>query len=161
MMFSPQSKVWIYQSDRLFTASDLAYLNDILGEFTKNWTAHTQQLKAGYEIKYGHFIVLIVDETLTGASGCSIDKSVHLMKQIEEKLNINLFDRLQIAWKNGESFKISSKPEFEQLAEAGIVNSQTIVFNNLVKDFQEYQTSWETPLVNSWHARVFNVQQQV
>jgi len=156
-MFSPQSKVWIYQSSRLFTNSDLAYLNETLTAFTESWTAHTQQLRAGYEIKYGHFIVLIVDETLAGASGCSIDKSVHLMKEIEEKLGINLFDRFQIAWKNRDNLTISTKSAFEQLAETGVVNSNTIVFNNLVKDYQEYQTSWETPLANSWHSRVFNV----
>ena len=159
-MFSPQSKVWIYQSNRLFTSTDLAYLNDTLAAFTESWTAHTQQLKAGYEIKYGHFIVLIVDETLTGASGCSIDKSVHLMKEIEQKLNIDLFDRFQIAWKNVNDLAISTKTEFEQLAETGIVNNQTIVFNNLVKDYAEYQAAWETPLANSWHARVFSVKEK-
>jgi uncharacterized protein YxjI len=159
-MFSPQSKVWIYQSERLFTSSDLAYLHETLAAFTESWTAHTQQLKAGYEIKYGHFIVLIVDETLTGASGCSIDKSVHLMKEIEQKLNIDLFDRFQIAWKNGDDLIISKKSAFEQLAALGLVNNQTIVFNNLVKDFEEYQNAWETPLANSWHARVFNIAEQ-
>src|SRR5690606_11396215 len=124
MMFSPQSKVWIYQSNRLFTHSDLAYLHETLAAFTESWTAHTQQLKAGYEIKYGHFIILIVDETLTGASGCSIDKSVHLMKEIEQKLNIDLFDRFQVAWKNGDNLTVSTKAEFEKLAESGIVNGQ-------------------------------------
>lgn len=161
MMFSPQSKVWIYQSNRLFTNSDLAYLNQALTAFTESWTAHTQQLKAGYEIKHDCFIVLIVDETLTGASGCSIDKSVHLMKEIEQKLNIHLFDRFQIAWKNGNDLTISKKAEFEQLAASGIVNNQTIVFNNLVKNFEEYQNAWEIPLANSWHARVFNITEKV
>lgn len=157
MIFSPQSKVWFYQSDKLFNASDLAYLHDKLSAFTESWSAHNQQLKAGYEIRYDHFIVLIVDETLTGASGCSIDKSVHLMKEIEQQLNINLFDRFQIAWKDGERLTISNKSAFEQLVTTGAVNKDTIVFNNLVTNYQEYQNSWETTMSNSWHARVFDI----
>src|SRR5690606_32974224 len=111
MIYSPQSKVWIYQSNRLFSNTDLDYLHTVLNTFVQNWSAHNHNLKAGYEIRHQRFIVLIVDETQTGASGCSIDKSVHLMKQIEEHLSIDLFDRFQIAWKEGENIRISNKSE--------------------------------------------------
>lgn len=160
MIFSPQSKVWIYQSNRAFSSSDLGYLNEKLSSFTQTWSAHNQQLTAGYEIKYGYFIVLIVDETAAGASGCSIDKSVHLMKEIEQELGIDLFDRFQIAWKKGNEIIISNRTPFEEAVQNGLVNNDTIVFNNLVKDYEEYQTQWETALNNSWHARVFQVPQK-
>lgn len=157
MIFSPKSKVWIYQSSREFTNQELDFLNEKLNAFTTSWTAHNQQLTAGYELKYGYFIILIVDETAAGASGCSIDKSVHLMKEIEQELDLNLFDRFQIAWKSDGNIRISSRDEFEQLIEQGLINNQTQVFNNLVKDYSEYLISWETPLAKSWHARVFNL----
>lgn len=160
MIFSPQSKVWIYQSNRAFTSSEMQYLNYKLGSFTQNWAAHNQQLTAGHEIRYGYFIVLIVDETAAGASGCSIDKSVHLMKEIEKELEIDLFDRFQIAWKKENEVIISSKAAFEEAILAGLVNNNTIVFNNLVKDYSEYETAWETPLANSWHSRVFQISEK-
>lgn len=157
MEFNPLSKVWIYQSNRLFTPEELSYLNNKLGTFTQNWTAHNQQLSAGYEIKHNRFLILIVDETLAGASGCSIDKSVHLMKEIEQELNVNLFDRFQVAWKDSNEIKIADRNTFESYFSEGIVNENTIVFNNLVKNFEEFNTSWEVPLKDSWHARVFAV----
>lgn len=157
MDFNPLSKIWIYQSNRAFTIEESAVLTDILNSFTKTWTAHNQQLKAGYEIKYNRFIILIVDETQAGASGCSIDKSVHLMKDIEQQLNINLFDRFQVAWKEDSIIKTADRSEFELLIEQGKVNGNTIVFNNLVENLEEFRTSWETPLKNSWHSKVFTV----
>lgn len=157
MIYSPQSKVWIYQSNRLFSNTDFDYLHTVLNTFVQNWSAHNHDLKAGYEIRHQRFIVLIVDETQTGASGCSIDKSVHLMKKIEEHLSIDLFDRFQIAWKEGENIRVSNKLEFENLLASETVNAQTVVFNNLVKSYEEYLNQWETPITNSWHTKVFAI----
>ena len=155
MELSLESKVWIYQSNRAFTPEELERLNAILADFTASWTAHNQQLKASYEIKYQRFIVLIVDETLTGASGCSIDKSVHIIKAIEEEFNVNLFDRFQIAWKEDNEIKTTGRSEFESLIQQQKVNAETIVFNNLVKNLSEFKNVWEVPLKESWHAKVF------
>ncbi|ADY52837.1 hypothetical protein Pedsa_2288 [Pseudopedobacter saltans DSM 12145] len=155
MELSLDSKVWIYQSDRLFTTAELDRLELLLNDFTKSWTAHNQQLKASYEIKYQRFVILIVDETAATASGCSIDKSVHLMKSIEQEFSVNLFDRFQIAWKDGNDIKIAGRSDFEQLIQNQSINSDTIVFNNLVKSLSDFRTSWEVPIKESWHAKVF------
>ena len=101
-MINQQSRVWIYQSNRVFSLSEVKDIEVILHAFTSDWTAHNQQLHAYFEIKYHQFIVLIVDETQAGASGCSIDKSVRLMKDLEQKFNINLFARFNIAYRSQE-----------------------------------------------------------
>src|SRR5690606_2667755 len=151
------SRVWIYQSNRLFTAEELNSLHQKLNAFTGGWTAHNQQLKAGYEIRYNSFIILIVDETQANASGCSIDKSTHLMKEIEQELNVKLFDRFQLAWKDGDEIKITDRDNFEKLINEGKINKETTVFNNMVNSLEQLNTSWEVPLKDSWHARVFTV----
>lgn len=157
MIFNPESKVWIYQSNRPFNTSEISALNAKCSSFVETWTAHNQQLKAGFEIKYNRFIILVVDETLTGASGCSIDKSVHLMKEIEQDFQVNLFDRFHVAWKDGNEVKSVDKSEFEVLLANGIIHENTIVFNNLVKNYYEYLKNWETPFHNSWHTKVFTL----
>ena len=83
MEFSSHSRVWIYQSDRKLTADEVVQIQMNLDNFTRSWTAHNNQLKAKAEIRYNRFLVLIVDESQAGASGCSIDKSVNFMKQLE------------------------------------------------------------------------------
>ncbi len=156
MNFHPQSSIWIYQSNRSFNESEIKGLQQILTDFTQTWTAHNNLLKAGFEIKYNRFIILIVDETQTGASGCSIDKSVHLMKEIEKKFDVKLFDRLQIAYKEGNEVKVIDQSAFAEKIAEGIINTDSIVFNNLVKNYETYKTAWESRLKNSWHARVFS-----
>lgn len=152
------ARVWIYQSNRSFNSTELTELQAILTEFTKNWTAHNQELKASFEIKYGRFIVLIVDESHAGASGCSIDKSVHLMKQIEQRFEVDLFDRFHTAWKQNDEVKSAPRENFEQLIKEGVIGSETIVYNNLVPNYGEYLNNWEIPFKNSWHAKVFKVE---
>jgi hypothetical protein len=158
-MTNENSRVWVYQSNKAFNNSELNLLETLLLDFTKTWSAHNQQLKASYEIKYNRFIVLIVDENQAGASGCSIDKSVHLMKEIEQKFNVNLFDRFHIAWKDKEVVCSASRTEFETLIEKKEITSETLVFNNLVLNYKEYQNNWEIPFKESWHSKIFKLEE--
>ncbi|MGN6639512.1 MAG: ABC transporter ATPase, partial [Mucilaginibacter sp.] len=97
MQFSEHSRVWIYQSNRELTDNETSRLLDLLNKFAAEWTAHNHQLKAKAEIRYNRFIVLIVDESQAGASGCSIDKSVNFLKGLEQEFGISLFDRFNFA----------------------------------------------------------------
>lgn len=153
--FSDNSRVWIYQSDRELTAAETNALQNKLDAFAQEWTAHDNLLKAKAEVKYNRFIILTVDESQYGASGCSIDKSVRLMKEIEHEFVINLFDRFNIAYKKDQQVHSVNREEFEKLLTEGVLNDQTIVFNNLVKSQAELAAAWEIPLKDSWHNQVF------
>lgn len=155
MQFSENTRVWIYQSDRKLTDSETAQLQQQLNAFTQGWTAHNNQLKAGAEIRYNRFIVLLVDESQAGASGCSIDKSVHFMKQVEQHYNINLFDRFNLAYKDGNEVVSVPRHQFEELIKEGQINHDSIVFNNLVQNVAELNTKWEVPFKDSWHVQLF------
>lgn len=148
-------RIWIYQADRLLTADEETTLLKRLGEFTAEWNAHGHQLSASAEIRYHLFIILAIDQTVTMPSGCSIDKSVRLLKELEQELNISLFDRMQIAYRERDHINIVPRSTFEKLIEKGEVTKDTIVFNNLVADREAFDRSWETPFQNSWHAQVF------
>lgn len=157
MKMSENSRVWIYQSDRPFTVVEEQEIQKILNDFIGEWQAHGQALAAMAEIYHHQFIILSVDEQIAGATGCSIDKSVHLMKELESKFNINLFDRFRMAYKSGEEIINCSREEFEDRIKKGIVNENTLVFNNLISSRKELETSWNIPLSDSWHAKVFSL----
>jgi hypothetical protein len=157
MNISENSRVWIYQSDRPFSSEEEQAIAQILHNFSKEWQAHGNALAALTEILHHQFIVVSVDEQIAGATGCSIDKSVHLMKSIEAKFNINLFDRFRIAYKSGDEIINCSREEFEDQIKNGHITGETLVFNNLITKREELKTSWNIPLAESWHARVFSV----
>jgi len=155
MQFSEHSRVWIYQSDKELTDKQASGLLDLLNKFAAEWTAHNHQLKAKAEVRYNRFLILIVDESQAGASGCSIDKSVNFMKHIEQEFGINLFDRFNFAYREGEKILSVPRHQFEELLKSGKINNNTIVFNNLVQDLGQLETKWEVPFKNSWHPALF------
>lgn len=155
MQISENSRVWIYQSDRELTDSETAQVQQYLNSFAKSWTAHNHQLKAAAEVRYNRFMILMVDESQAGASGCSIDKSVHVMKQLEQQFGINLFDRFNLAYRSGGKVLSAPRDQFEELIKNGAINADTIVYNNLVQTVAELNTKWEVPFRNSWHKQLF------
>ena len=155
MQFSEQSRVWIYQSDKELTDEQAAGLHVLLNKFAAEWTAHNHQLKAKAEVRYNRFIILVVDESQAGASGCSIDKSVNFLKRIEQEFGISLFGRFNFAYRDGEKVLSAPRHQFEKLLKEGKINNNTIVFNNLVPTLADLETKWEVPFKDSWHPQLF------
>ena len=155
MSFSPQSKVWIYQSDRQFTPEEVNTIQQKLNDFTAQWKAHGHQLLTKAEVRYNFFIVLTVDEASANTTGCSIDASVKVIKDIEQTYNVDLFNRFNMAYKTDEKVVVVGKEDFETLISIGKVGPGTIVYNNLVQTLDELENKWEVPFENSWHSKIF------
>jgi hypothetical protein len=156
MNISEHSRLWIYQADRILTAEEVLQIQQKLDAFTSQWLAHGHELLALGEIRHNQFIILSVDEQQAGATGCSIDKSVKLMLELELEFKINLFDRFIIAYRDGEEIKTCNRSEFEERLRSGEITADTIVFNNLISTRKALETNWEIPMKNSWHAQVFS-----
>ncbi len=147
------ARIWIYQANRSFTDTEMDELQASVAEFLKEWTAHGSHLHAGFEIRYKRFIVIGLDQTNASASGCSIDASVHFIQSLEKKYNVELLDRMNVSFKQGEYIAYKPLKDFKKLAKAKSVSPNTIVFNNLVATKKEYQEHWEVPASESWHSR--------
>jgi len=155
MQFSENSRVWVYQADRKLSDAEARQIKDEMDSFTISWTAHNNQLKAKAELRYNRFIVLIVDESQAGASGCSIDKSVRFINHLEEEFGIRLLDRFNLAYREGNEVLSAPRHDFEAMLKQGSINKNTIVFNNMVQNLRELQTKWEVPFKDSWHIQLF------
>lgn len=147
------SRVWIYQANRSFSQEELSNLQRELDDFIQNWTAHGSELKAGYEIPYGRFIVIGLDQAQNAASGCSIDASVHFIQHLEKKYDVVLLDKMNVSYKQGEYVAYKPLIDFKKMAKQKAVSEKTIVFNNLVTNKAEYKEHWEVPASESWHSR--------
>lgn len=150
------SRVWIYQANRSFTENEIEEIKSKLDVFIENWTAHGSDLQSGYEIKYKRFIVIALNQNLNAATGCSIDASVHFIQQLEKEYNVDLMDKMNVSYKQGEFIAYKPLNEFKQMAKQRAVSKNTIVFNNLVANKAEYLENWEVPASESWHSRFLN-----
>ncbi|KAA1246895.1 ABC transporter ATPase [Aquimarina sp. RZ0] len=153
---SETSRVWIYQANRSFTQEEIDKIKEQLNVFIVQWTAHGADLKAGYEIKYKRFITIALDQNVNQATGCSIDASVHFIQKLEKEYSVDLMDKMNVSYKQGEFVAYKSLTDFRKMAKNRAVSPNTIVFNNLVTNIAEYRTDWEVPAKDSWHNRFLN-----
>ena len=150
-----ESRIWIYQSSRKFSEDEVADIEKNLLEFVTNWAAHGTSLEASFQIKYNRFIILAVNQEVQQPTGCSIDKSVEFIQNLEQKYEVDLLDKMNVAFKQGEYITYKTLLEFKKLAKDKSVSENTIVFNNLVNTIEEFNESWEIPAADSWHSRFF------
>ncbi len=148
--FSPNSKVWIYQSNRHLNDEEVETIKTELSTFAHSWVSHSNALKAVGLVFFNRFLILMVDESIAGASGCSIDKSVHFMKTLEAKYNLVLFDRMNVAYVAGKEIRTAHKNELIALYAKGDINDDTRIFNNLANTKDQLENGWVIPLAKSW-----------
>ena len=147
------SRIWIYQSNRKLSNEEVDNISSKTEEFLKQWTAHGTDLEAGVEIKYNRFIVFGLNQANASASGCSIDASVQFIQSLEKELGVDLLDKMNVTFYNGEYIAHKSLTDFRKMAKARSVSPNTVVFNNLVNTKAEYLENWEVPAKESWHSR--------
>ncbi|RED49526.1 ABC transporter ATPase [Seonamhaeicola aphaedonensis] len=151
-----ESRVWIYQANRSFTEDEIAEISSKLETFIENWTAHGSDLHSGYLVKYKRFIVIGLNQNLNNATGCSIDASVHFIQQLEKEYHVDLMDKMNVSYKQGDFIAYKSLTDFKKMAKDRSVSKNTIVFNNLVTNIAEFNENWEVPASESWHNRFLN-----
>ena len=150
--FHPDSRVWVYQSNRIFTMGEAFDIEDLLKEFTTQWKSHGTPVKGEAHLFFGQFIVLLADETATGVSGCSTDSSVRLIKNIEQKFTVNMFDRTTLAFVVKDKIQLLPLSQLQYAADNEFINADTLYFNNLVQTKVELENKWIVPLKDSWLA---------
>jgi hypothetical protein len=151
--FSPASRVWIYQSNRLFSLSEALTIEDKLNDFVAGWNSHGDPVKGFATLFFGQFIILMADESATGVSGCSTDSSVRLIKELERMFQVNLFDRQTLAFVVKEKVQLLPLNQLNYGIQHGFVSSETLYFNNTVLNKQELLDNWIIPVKESWLAR--------
>lgn len=155
--FHPESRVWVYQSSRLFSLSESLEIEDLLKEFTGKWQSHGTPVKGAAYLFFGQFIILMADETATGVSGCSTDSSVRLIKDIEQRFAVNMFDRTTLAFVIKDKIQLLPISQVTYAFDNGFLNADTLYFNNLVQTKEELENNWIISIKQSWLRKRFDL----
>ena len=151
--FDPASKVWVYQSSRVFTIGEALQIEEMINQFAQSWLSHGVPVKGAAYLFFGQFVVLMADETATGVSGCSTDSSVRLIKEIERTFGVNMFDRLALAFIVKDEVQILPMPQLKYAVEQGFITADTLFFNNVVLTKEDLENNWIIPAKDSWLAK--------
>jgi len=147
------SRVWVYVANRQLSEEEQPKIQPELDRFVEEWTAHRQALRAIGEIRNGRFLILAVDESKAGASGCSIDASVHFLQRIGQKYDVDFFERMTFFADNGEGFLPYNQADFASAYERGELHDESLVVDPLVSNKAQFDAAFVKPLKDSWHAR--------
>ena len=151
--FSNDSRVWIYQSNRLFSIGEALEIEELLKDFTSNWMSHGIPVKGYGSLFFGQFIILMADEEATGVSGCSTDSSVRLMKEIENRYSVNLFERTTLAFVVKDKVQLLPLSQLSYALQNQFIHPGTLYFNNIVQTKKEMEDIWIIPAKESWLAK--------
>ncbi len=150
--FDGSSRVWIYQSSRLFTISEAIRIEEMLATFVASWNSHGSPVKGYANLFFGQFIVLMADEKASMVSGCSTDSSVRLIKEMEKLFNVQMFDRQLLAFLIKEKVQLLPLSQLGFGADGGFIQPDTLYFNNTVLTKSELEEKWIIPIKESWLA---------
>lgn len=136
------SRVWVYSSNRELRADEQSSMQFELDQFMKEWAAHGNSLFGETKILENRFVVIVVDESLVSASGCSIDTSVNFIKSIGEKFNVDFFDRLNMT--------IDSDGELKRVHISELINHpNAFVYNPMITNLSDLRSNWKVKVSES------------
>ncbi|MBC7887649.1 MAG: hypothetical protein H7Z13_07150 [Ferruginibacter sp.] len=154
--FNDASRVWIYQCNRLFLLNEALQIEKMLEQFVKGWTSHGAGVTGYANLFFGQFIVLLADETSTSVGGCSTDSSVRMIKEIEQKMSVQLFERQTLAFVVKDKIQLLPLSQLNYAIQNNFIDGETLYFNNTVLTKKELFQNWIIPIKNSWLAKRIN-----
>jgi hypothetical protein len=150
--FDQASRVWIYQSNRAFTPQEFIQVERILNSFLTSWNSHGTPVKGFAKVFFNQFIILMADERASQVSGCSTDSSVHVIREIERKFTVRMFDRQHLAFLIDERVQLIPLSHLVSEFAKGAISAETLYFNNTILTKNELENGWIIPAGNSWLA---------
>ena len=154
------ARAWVFGSDKtLDAATSDALLNEV-DLFLAQWKAHGVPLTVGRDWRFGRFLMVAVDQTTAGASGCSIDGLFQTLMGLERRLGANLVTSCLIFFRdeNGAIQSVTRK-EFASRAADGKISSETQVFDPTITTLGEWRARFELTVADSWHAKLLEKRQ--
>ncbi|MDX5419920.1 MAG: hypothetical protein LPK09_11945 [Hymenobacteraceae bacterium] len=151
----PHARLWIYQADRALTVAEQEEIKPLLERFATEWSSHGTGLQASARLLHNQFLVLANNESATAASGCSIDKSVSFVRELEQRFGVSFFDRTRLAFLQDDEVKLIGMSEIKGKVASGEIDENTLYFDTLVNNYGELQQAWPRPAGSSWLSRYF------
>jgi hypothetical protein len=148
--FSADSRVWIFQCNRPFREQEEVEINEQLHNFYTQWQTHGKEVKGWAKLFYKQFVIVVADESQSGVSGCSTDGMTRVIKSFERQYGVDLFDRLTITFLVNNHVEPLPMNQVKYALEKGYIETDTLLFNNLVATKAEFEEQWLTPLNKSW-----------
>ncbi|MDQ6829390.1 MAG: hypothetical protein M3081_11035 [Gemmatimonadota bacterium] len=149
------ARVWVFGSDAPVVGQQAERLLSATDDFLEQWAAHGAPLTCARAWRDDRFLVIAVDESNAGASGCSIDGLFRVLGGLESEIGASLRGSGKVFYRDASGVVASApRAEFKRLAAAGEIGEDSIVFDTSVTSLADYTSRFESPAGRSWHAQL-------
>jgi len=143
-------RIWIYTLSKELSIEQLVDFKNRCQNFVNGWTAHDVSLDASFELYQNRLLIFKVNEEKYNASGCSIDKQVRFVKELEQAFSLELLNRLLVAYENNNQVEVVKASQIKELLADNIISGNTLVFDNTITKLLELDSVWKQPLHKTW-----------
>lgn len=145
------ARVWVFGSDSVVSEEGTRILLAGVDAHLKDWKAHGAPLTVGREWRDGRFLVVAVDQSTTGASGCSIDGLFRVLQQLEAKVGASLVGGGRVFYRDAQGgVQSTTRAEVATLAQSGAIARDTVVFDTSLVDLGNFRACFERRAKESW-----------
>ncbi|HRF99990.1 MAG: hypothetical protein U0W65_15750 [Bacteroidia bacterium] len=149
-------RIWIYTLSKELTNEQLVDFKNRCQCFVNDWTAHDVSLDASFDLYQNRLLIFKVNEDKYNASGCSIDKQLRFVKELEQAFSIELLNRLLVAYENNHQVEVVKASQIKELLTSNIINANTLVFDNTITESAQLANKWKQPLQATWLSKYLN-----
>jgi hypothetical protein len=143
-------RIWIYTISKELTSEQLVDFKNRCQYFVNGWTAHDVSLDASFELHKNRLVIFKVNEDKYNASGCSIDKQLRFVKELEQAFSVELLNRLLVAYEQNEEVVVAKQSQISELLASNQINENTLIYNNTISQSSDLATNWKQPLHQTW-----------
>jgi hypothetical protein len=111
-------RTWIFVANRLLTMQEVHFITDEMHAFLSQWKAHGKPLDAEGFCFCQAAVVLVANETEVQATGCSIDKINHWVREMGESISVDFFDRFNVLTQNKDGQWVINRFSAERVHES-------------------------------------------
>ena len=149
------SRIWLYVSSRRFSAAEQLVIRESLQDFCGGWATHGKEMPSSFEILHDQVLVLAVDESQLGASGCSIDSSVRALQSLEQALGVDLVNQGKVTLKDAHgALRVLPALELKSKISMGESRPDLEVMQPSLHTKADLKSLWQ-PIRKSWLSNYF------
>ena len=149
-------RIWIYTLSNELSNEQLVDFKNRCQTFVSGWTAHDVSLDASFELYQNRLLIFKVNEDKYNASGCSIDKQLRFVKELEQAFSVELLNRLLVAYENNNQVEVVKATQIKELLAANTISENTLVFDNTITESNQLAIKWKQPLQATWLSKYLN-----
>ncbi|MEM9417178.1 MAG: hypothetical protein AAF963_02385 [Bacteroidota bacterium] len=158
---SDEARIWIYQANRSLTQEEQASMLQKALSFLTQWVSHGNPLQSSAALLYDQFLILAVEESFQGATGCAVDASIQFIRSLEQEFKLVLLDRTQIAFRQGDSNVLVPLEQLQAQIQQGVITADTLTFDNSITRKVALDEQWLVRAQDAWLSKYFELQPAV